>query len=121
LKVPPSGRNILQDWARRASSVPARIVDRQGRMHHSDTQTAESTMAKPKKTAPELEALLLERVRKERRCEDVQGFGVGPGPRGVGWIVTHRRLGSAGEFPAEEALSKVLPRLQAEFDLSAED
>ena len=61
------------------------------------------------------------RVRKERRCEDVQGFEVARGPRGIGWIVTHRRLGKAGEFPVEEALSKVLPRLQAEFDLGAED
>ena len=75
-------------------------------------------MAKPKKTAHELESLLLDRVRQERRCEDVQGFEVGRGPRG---IVTQRRLGTAGEFPVEEALSKVLPRLQAEFDLSAED
>lgn len=97
------------------------VVDRQGCMHHGVPQSAESTMAKPKKTARELEALLLERVRKERRCEDVQGFDVGRGPRGIGWIVTHRRLGSAGEFPVEEALSKVLPRLQAEFDLGAED
>jgi hypothetical protein len=78
-------------------------------------------MAKPKKTAHELEALLLDRVRRERRCEDVQGFEVGRGPRGIAWIVTHRRLGTAGEFPVEEALSKVLPRLQAEFDLSAGD
>jgi hypothetical protein len=78
-------------------------------------------MAKAKKTAHELEALLLERVRKERRCEDVQGFEVRSGSRGIGWIVTNRRLGKAGEFPVEEALSKVLPRLQAEFDLSAED
>ena len=78
-------------------------------------------MAKPKKTANELEALLLERIRKERRCEDVQGFEVGPGPRGIGWIVTSCRLGKAGEFPVEEALSKVLPRLQAEFDLGAGD
>ena len=38
-----------------------------------------------------------------------------------GGIVTQRRLGTAGEFPVEEALSKVLPRLQAEFDLGAED
>jgi hypothetical protein len=66
--------------------------------------TAEISMAKPKKTAHELEALLLERVRKERRCEDVQGFEVGPGPRGIGWIVKGRRLGNAGEFPVEEAL-----------------
>ena len=51
----------------------------------------------------------------------MQGFEVGRGPRGIGWIVTHRRLGSAGEFPVEEALSKMLPRLQAEFDLGAED
>ena len=78
-------------------------------------------MAKPKKTARELAGLLLERIRKERRCEDVQGFEVGPGPRGIGWIVTKQSLGKAGEFPVDEALSKVLPRLQAEFDLSAED
>jgi hypothetical protein len=78
-------------------------------------------MAKPKKTAHELESLLLERVRQERRCEEVQGFEVGRGLRGVGWIVTARCLGKAGEFPVEEALSKVLPRLQAEFDLGAED
>jgi hypothetical protein len=90
-------------------------------MHHGVPRTAESTVTKPKKTAHELEALLLERVRKERRCEDVQGFEVGPGPRGIGWIDKDRRLGNAGEFPVEEALSKVLPRLQAEFDFGAED
>ena len=74
-------------------------------------------MPKMKKTADELEAMVLELVRKERRCEEVQGVTVARDPRGVGWIVTQYRLGNAGEFPFQEALEKVLPRLQREFDL----
>ena len=68
-------------------------------------------MAKSKKTAHELEALLLERVRQERRCEEVQGFVVGPGPRGTGWIVTHRRLGNAGELGVLTPLSHLNPKV----------
>jgi hypothetical protein len=72
---------------------------------------------KTKKTAGELEAMVLELVPKERRCEEVQGVTVARDTRGVGWTVSHYRLGNAGEFPFKEALEKVLPRLQREFDL----